>query len=153
VLYLMAEKKMSAREISDLLYKDAGLKGMSGLTNDMRLLEKSNDKAAMDAVDYFVSRLRREIGGLAAALGGLDCLVFTGGIGENSWRIRDAATSDMEWMGIELDPIANGRGDRIISDEGSRVTVMVLETDEERMIAEHTAEILGLLHLAEGASA
>jgi acetate kinase len=153
VLYLMAEKKMSAEEISDLLYKDAGLKGMSGLTNDMRLLEKSNDKAAMDAIDYFVSRLRREIGGLAAALGGLDCLIFTGGIGENSWRIRDAATSDMEWMGIELDPIANGRGDRIISDEGSRVTVMVLETDEERMIAEHTAEILGLLHLAEGALA
>ncbi len=153
VLYLMAEKKMSAAEISDLLYKDSGLKGMSGLTNDMRLLEASGDKAARDAIDYFVSRLRREIGGLAATLGGLDGLVFTGGIGENSSRIRAAATCELEWMGIALDPIANERGDRIISDERSKAAIMVLQTDEERMIAEHTAEILGLFHLTTGAPA
>ncbi len=144
VLYLMAEKNMSAAEISDLLYKESGLKGMSGLSSDMRALEDSSEPAAKDAIAYFVSRLKREIGGLAAALGGLDALVFTGGIGENAWRVRESAMSDMDWLGIRFDPVANARGERVISGPQSRVTVMVLPTDEERMIAGHTAEILGL---------
>jgi acetate kinase len=146
VLYLMAEKNMSPAEITDLLYKDSGLKGMSGVSNDMRELEASSEPTAKNAIDYFVSRVRRGIGGQAASLGGLDCVVFTGGIGENAWRIRHASLTGMKWIGIHLDAAANERGDRIISTEDSPVTVLVLQTDEERMIAEHTAELLDRYH-------
>ncbi len=145
VLYLMSEKKMSPAEISDLLYKESGLKGMSGLSQDMRALEASSAPDAKDAIDYFVSRVRREIGGLSAVLGGLDAIVFTGGIGENAWRIRKAALEDMEWIGIHVDHEANAAGERTISAKGSPVVALILNTDEERMIAEHTAEILGLI--------
>ena len=103
VLYLMTEKGMNAPAISDLLYKDSGLKGLSGLSNDMRELEASDSKAAGEAIAYFVARIRREIGGLAATIGGLDAVVFTGGIGENASRIREAVLSDMGWIGIDLD--------------------------------------------------
>ena len=106
VLYLMAEKKMGAEEISDLLYKRSGLKGMSGVSNDMRELEASDEPAAAEAIEYFVSRIRREVGGLAAAIGGLDAFVFTGGIGENAWRMREAVLGDLGWIGVDLD----GRG-------------------------------------------
>jgi acetate kinase len=144
VLYLMGEKKMSAAEITDLLYKNSGLKGMSGISHDMRELEASSEQSAKDAIDYFVSRVRREIGGLAAVLGGLDAIVLTGGIGENAVRIRQAILEDMEWIGIEIDSEANAKGERIISGKGSPVVALVLKTDEERMIAAHTAELLGL---------
>jgi acetate kinase len=150
VLYLMAEMKMSPAEITNLLYKESGLKGMSGISNDMRELEASSSPFAKDAIDYFVSRVRRGIGGQAASLGGLDCLVFTGGIGENAWRIRYAALSGMDWIGIHIDPVANQRGDRVISKKNSPVTVLVMQTDEERMIAEHTAELLGVFHEESG---
>ena len=143
VLYLMAEKKMSAGEISDLLYKELGLKGMSGISSDMRALEASGEPAAADAIEYFVSRVKREIGGLAAILGGLDAIVFTGGIGENAWRVRQSVAGDMNWIGVHLDGQANREGAQIISTPESPVAVLVLQTDEERMIAEHTAELLG----------
>ena len=106
-LYLMAEKKMSVEAISDLLWKDSGLKGMSGMSQDMRELEASDEPAAHDAIAYFVSRVRRELGGLAATVNGADAIVFTAGIGEHSWRVREAALKDMEWMGVRLDAQAN----------------------------------------------
>jgi acetate kinase len=144
VLYLMGEKKMTFQQITDLLYKDSGLKGMSGISNDMRDLEASSEPSARDAIDYFVSRVRREIGGLSAVLGGIDCLVLTGGIGENARTIRKAILENMEWFGIQIDFDANARSERVISEKGSPTVVLVLKTDEERMIAAHTAEILGL---------
>ncbi len=145
LLYLMSEKKMSAPEISDLLYKQSGLKGMSGVSNDMRVLEASDEPAAKEAIDYFVSRIRREVGGLAAAIGGLDAFVFTGGIGENAWRIREAVLGDLGWIGVHLDAEANRAGARVICAADSPVMVLVLQTDEERMIAEHTAEVAGFI--------
>jgi acetate kinase len=144
VLYLMAEKKMNAAEITDLLYKNSGLKGMSGISNDVRDLEASSEQSARDALDYFVSRVRRNIGGLSAELGGLDCLVLTGGIGENAVKLRKAILENMEWFGIQIDFDANARNERIISEKGSPTVVLILKTDEERMIAAHTAELLEL---------
>jgi acetate kinase len=144
VLYLMAEKKMSAEQITDLLYKNSGLKGMSGISNDVRELEVSGEQSARDALDYFVSRVRRNIGGLSAELGGLDCLVLTGGIGENAVEIRRKILENMEWFGIQIDFDANARNERIISEKGSPTVVLILKTDEERMIAAHTAELLDL---------
>jgi acetate kinase len=141
VLYLMAEKGMSAEAITDLLYKESGLKGMSGLSQDMRILEASDSPAARDAIAYFVARVRREIGGLAATLDGVDAIVFTGGIGENAWRIREAALTGMEWIGVRLDPRANRDNAQTISAADSATAVFVVRTDEERMIAEHTVEV------------
>jgi acetate kinase len=143
LLYLMAEKKMSADDISDLLYKNSGLKGMSGLSQDMRELEASDSQAARDAIDYFVARVRREIGGLAAALEGADAVVFTGGIGEHAWRVREAVLTGMEWMGVQLDRQANRASAEIISAQTSPTIVYVIPTDEERMIAEHTIRLTG----------
>ena len=114
-LYLMAEKKMSADEISDLLWKNSGLKGMSGLSQDMRELEASTTPQARDAIAYFVSRIRRELAGLAATVDGAEAIVFTAGIGEHSWRVREGALKDMEWMGIHLDAHANRANAEIIS--------------------------------------
>jgi acetate kinase len=144
VIYLMAEKRMSADAISDLLYKDSGLKGMSGLSHDMRVLEASDSPAARDAIRYFVARIRREIGALASTLDGVDAIVFTAGIGENAWRVREAALTGMEWIGVRLDPQANRDNAQIVSAADSRVAVLVVHTDEERMIAEHTAATAGL---------
>jgi acetate kinase len=144
VLYLMVEKKMNAEQITDLLYKNSGLKGMSGVSNDIRELEASSEPAARDAIDYFVSRVRREIGGLCAVLGGLDCIVLTGGIGENAVHVRKGILENMEWFGIQIDWDANARNERVISEKGSPTVALILKTDEERMIAAHTAELLGL---------
>ena len=138
VLYLMAEKKMSADEISDLLWKNSGLKGMSGVSQDMRELEASDIPAARDAIAYFVSRIRRELAGLAASVNGAEAIVFTAGIGEHSWKVREAALRDMEWMGIHLDAAANRANAQIISAKHSPTTVFVIPTNEELMIAEHT---------------
>ena len=103
LLYLMDQKGMDAKAISDLLYKESGLKGLSGISNDMRDLEASDDPRAKQAIDYFVFRVRREIGGMAAVLEGLDAIVFCGGIGENSRLIRESVLEAMEWIGVELD--------------------------------------------------
>jgi acetate kinase len=138
VLYLMAEKKMSADAISDLLWKDSGLRGMSGISQDMRELEASDSPAAQEAIAYFVSRIRRELGGLAASVNGPEAIVFTAGIGEHSWRVREAALKDMEWMGVHLDVEANRANGQIISAKTSPTMVFVIPTNEELMIAEHT---------------
>lgn len=141
VLYLISERGMDVAAITDLLYRQSGLKGMSGLSHDMRELEASSDPAAADAIAYFVSRVRREIGGLAAAIGGVDAIVFTGGIGEHAWRVREAVLSGLDWMGVALDVAANRVGSQRITSPGSSVTVLVVPTNEERMIAEHTLDI------------
>jgi len=147
IFYLMTEKGMSASAVSDLLNKGAGLKGMSGLSQDMRILEASDSPAAREAIAYFVARVRYEIGGLAAALDGVDAIVFTAGIGEHSWRVREAAMSGMEWIGVRLDRQANRNNAELISAAGSPTAVFVLPTDEERMIAEHTVTTAGLAGL------
>jgi acetate kinase len=145
VLYLIEQKGMSAAAITDLLYKQSGLKGLSGLSHDMRVLESSDKREARDAIDYFVFRVRREIGALAAAIDGLDAMVFTGGIGEHAWRVRERVLTGMEWLGIDIDRSANEAGCQLISSLSSRVRVHVLVTDEEAMIAEHTIEVTGLV--------
>ena len=145
LLYLLTSQGMSAQAVSDLLYKDCGLKGMSGLSNDMRALEASAAPAARQAIDYFVARIRQEIGSLAATLDGLDAVVFTGGIGENARDIRAAVLRGMEWIGLGLDAGANARNAPVISPPEAKTRALVVPTDEERMIAEHTAAIAGLL--------
>jgi acetate kinase len=144
VLYLMVEKKMSADAISDLLWKNSGLKGMSGLSQDMRELEASDNPAARDAIAYFVSRIRRELASLSATISGAEAIVFTAGIGEHSWKVREAALKDMEWMGVHLDPQANRANAQVISAKISPTTVFVIQTNEELMIAEHTVSTAGV---------
>ncbi len=141
LLYLLDQEGMSAAEISDLLYKKSGLLGLSGLSNDMRTLEAAGTPEAAQAIDYFVFRIRRELGALAAALGGLDALVFCGGIGENSRTIRARVCEGMGWIGIELDHALNEANERVISAPLSRARVMVIETDEEIVIARAAARL------------
>ncbi len=135
LLYLMAEEGLDAAAISDLLYKQSGLLGLSGISNDMRTLEASDAPEAAQAIDYFVFRIQREVGGLAAALGGIDALVFCGGIGENSRMIRARVCERLGWMGIEIDHAANATNAPVISSALARTTVMVLPTNEELVIA------------------
>lgn len=143
LLYLMEQHGMSVAEVTDLLYRDSGLKGMSGISADMRMLAASDDPNAARAVDYFVFRVRRELGALAAVLAGLDAVVFTGGIGQHSAMIRERVLSDAGWLGVELDSHRNQTHATVISSERSRVRVFVLPTDEERMIARYTLGLLG----------
>jgi acetate kinase len=138
LLYLMDQVGMGAAEISDMLYRRSGLLGLSGISNDMRTLEASDDPRAAEAIDYFVFRVQRELGGLAAALRGLDGVVFCGGIGENSRLIRARVAEGMGWLGLAVDPGRNAANGPVISPEGAAVTVMVIPTDEERVIARAT---------------
>ena len=140
VLYLMAEKGLTATEIENLLYKQSGLKGLSGLSNDMRALEEAGTIEARRAIDYFVHRIRRELGAMVAILSGLDALVFCGGIGENAWRVRERVCQDFGWLGLELDESHNRAGETVISSQRSRVRVFIIRTNEELMIASHAAE-------------
>jgi acetate kinase len=142
VLYLIRQKGMSPEAVEDLLYGDSGLKGMSAVSNDMRELERSTDRAAKLAIDHFVYRIGLHAGMLAAALGGLDAFVFTAGIGENSVMIRAQIAGKLAWLGAELDPAANAAAALIISTPGSRVALLVVPTDEELMIARHTVAIV-----------
>lgn len=142
VLYLMEQKGMSAEEITELLYRKSGLLGLSGLSNDMRTLEQAGTGAARRAISYFNFRARRELGALAAVLGGLDAVVFTGGIGENSVLVRERICGSMGWLGIELDHDANTDHARIISTPLSRVQVMVIPTNEELVIARAAARFV-----------
>jgi acetate kinase len=142
VLYLMQEKNMSAAEITDLLYRESGLKGLSGLSNDMRALEASELPAARETIEYFVFRIRRELGGLTAVLEGIDAIVFCGGIGEHSCHVRERVLEGMEWIGVELDRTANRANAQVISSERSRTRVFVIPTDEEAMIARHTLAVI-----------
>ncbi|MBG0799880.1 acetate/propionate family kinase [Methylocystis sp. L43] len=141
VLYLMQEKKLGAEEISNLLYKESGLKGLSGISHDMRELEASGASEAREAIDYFVFRIRRELGGLAAVLQGIDAIVFCGGIGENAWRVRERVLEGMEWLGVELDRPANERQREVISSAKSPVRVFVIPTNEEQIIARHALQL------------
>lgn len=141
LLYLMQTKGMTADQISTLLYKESGLKGISGISNDMRTLEASDEPSARDAIDYFVYRIKRELGALAAALEGLDAVVFTGGIGENSVMIRQRVLSGLAWLGVELDQQANQKGQTIISSARSRVLCLQIPTNEERMIVQHVSAV------------
>ncbi len=144
VLYLFQGLGMSIGEVETLLYKDSGLLGISGISNDMRDLLRSAEPGARLAVDYFVYRATKEIGALAAVLGGIDGLVFTAGIGENSPEIRRRICEFVGWLGIELDLDANLRYDLRISTSRSRVSVWVIPTNEELIIARHTAALIGL---------
>jgi acetate kinase len=144
VLYLFQGLGLSAKEVETILYKRSGLLGISGFSNDMRDLLDSEEPAARLAVDYFVYRAAREIGGLAAVLGGIDGLVFTGGIGENSAEIRRRICEASSWLGVDLDQDANARRDARISKAASRVSAWVVPTNEELMIARHTRALLRL---------
>jgi acetate kinase len=142
ILYLLDELQMDARAIEKLLYQQSGLLGVSGISSDMRTLLASDDPAAKSAVDLYVYRIGRELGSLAAALGGLDAVVFTAGIGENSAPLRERVCRDASWLGVELDASTNSTGGPRISSAASRVSVWAIPTDEELMIARHTRALL-----------
>jgi acetate kinase len=144
VLYLFQNLGLSVKEVETLLYKKSGLIGISGISNDMRDLLGREEPQAKLAVDYFIYRITKEIGGLAAALGGVDALVFTAGIGENSPEIRSRVCEASAWLGIDIDAAANEQKATRISTAQSRVSVWVIPTNEELMIALHTGELLGL---------
>ena len=148
VLHLVQGLKLSGKEIETLLYKRSGLIGISGISNDMRDLLGRNEPAARLAVDYFVYRAAKEIGALTAVLGGVDALVFTAGIGENSAEIRQRICESSAWLGIELDAAANAERQAKISAARSKVSVWVIPTNEELMIARHTGSLLGLAKAA-----
>ena len=142
LLWLMQAKSMAVEAIEAMLYQECGLKGVSGISSDMRDLLASDDPHARQAVDLFIYRICWELGSLAAAAEGLDALVFTAGIGENASSIREAVCRQSAWLGIELDAAANARGEQRIGTIASPVAVWVIPTDEERMIAIHTLAIL-----------
>jgi acetate kinase len=142
VLLYLIQKGMDAASVQDLLYRESGLKGISGISNDMRELETSTDPAAMLAIDYFVYRIGLYAGMLAAALGGLDAFVFTAGIGENSALVRARVAEKLGWLGVELDRPANAMAGLTISTPASRVALHVVPTNEELMIARHTLALL-----------
>ena len=144
VLYLFQNLELTARDVEKILYRKSGLLGISGLSNDMRALLDSDAPRAALALDYFVYRAAREIGGLAAVLEGVDGFVFTAGIGENSAEIRRRICATSAWLGIELDTAANNAGGPRITRHGSRVSAWVIPTNEELMIARHLATALGL---------
>jgi acetate kinase len=142
VLYLMDERGMDARAVEKLLYQQSGLLGVSGIASDMRTLLASGAPRAKLAIDLFVYRIGRELGSLAAALGGLDAIVFTAGVGENSAEIRARVCAVAEWLGVEIDAAANVAGGPRISSATSRVAAWTLPTNEELMIARHTERLL-----------
>ena len=141
----MCSSDLTTRKLEDLLYRNSGLLGMSGISSDVRDLLASNAPAAREALDLFCYRVVREIGSLIAALGGLDALVFTAGIGEHASELRARICKPLGWLGLELDDTANRANAPAISTPGSRVTTLVIPTNEEAVIAHHTARVLGLL--------
>lgn len=145
LIYMMDVHGMGARDLEDLIYKQSGLLGVSGLSGDMRTLRASSAASAAEAVALFVYRAVREIGSIAAAIGGVDGIVFTGGIGENDAETRAEIAQGCAWLGLELDAGQNAAGGPRISTDASQVQAWVVPTDEERMIARHAAEVLGLV--------
>jgi acetate kinase len=143
ILYLMREKKMGLEALEDLLYKQSGLLGVSGLSNDMKVLQESDDPQAAKTVELFCFRVAKEVAALAASMGGLDALVFTAGIGENAPQIRAMISERLSWLGVKIDAGANARKAHDISSPNSRVPVFVVPTNEEMMIAKHTINVLG----------
>ena len=143
LLYLMDGRGLDARAIEKLIYTQSGLLGVSGISSDMRTLLGSSEPRARLAIDLFLYRIRREMGSLVAALGGVDALVFTGGIGENAAPIRERVCRDAAWLGVELDAAANDGGGPRVSTPASRAAAWVIPTNEELMIARHTQRVLG----------
>jgi acetate kinase len=142
LIYLMDEHGMDARALESLIYKKSGLLGVSGISSDMRSLRGSDDPKAREAIDLFIYRIVREIGSLSAALGGLEGLVFTGGIGQRDLRTRQEVIAGCAWLGADLDEQRNAAGDGLISSDYSKIPIWVLPTDEERVIARHTAALV-----------
>ena len=142
ILYLMTERRMSVGDVEQLIYQESGLLGVSEISSDMRMLLASDDHRARLAIDLYVYRIRRELGSLAGALGGLDAVVFTAGIGENAPVIRERVCRDAGWLGLTLDQRANSTGGTRISAPTSSVSAWVIPTDEELMIARHTRRVL-----------
>jgi acetate kinase len=142
LLYLMMERRMSPKDIEDLLYRKSGLIGVSGISSDMRTLRQSSEPEAAEAIALFAYRIVREIGSMAAALGGIDGLVFTAGIGENDAATRSEVAAGCRWLGLTLDEERNRRGETRLHADGSRLTAWVVPTDEERMIARYTGRML-----------
>lgn len=142
VLYLMQEFGMAPDELERVLYQQSGLLGVSGISSDMRTLEDNDSPQARDAIDLFVHAIKRQLGALAATLGGLDGIVFTAGIGENSVAVRQRVCQDAAWLGVELDQAANRAGASLISTATSAVSAWIIPTDEEAVIAEHTRRLL-----------
>jgi acetate kinase len=147
ILYLFQNNGLSAKDVETILYKKSGLLGISGISNDMRDLVGSREPGARLAVDYFVYRVVREIGALAAVLGGVDGIVFTAGIGERSAEVRRRVCESFAWLGIQLDGESNERNGPRISRADSRVSAWVIPTNEELMIARHTGVLLGLIEV------
>jgi acetate kinase len=141
MIWLLREQRMTVDQVEAMLYHDAGLKGVSGISSDMRDLLASADPHAAEAVELFTYKIATEIGALTAALGGLDALVFTAGIGEHSDEVRAMIASRCKWLGLTLNADANRRGDAVISAPDSVVTVRVIPTNEELMVARHTASL------------
>lgn len=144
LLYLMTNRGMDAAALENLIYHQSGLLGVSGISSDMRTLAASTAPEAAEAIDLFVYRLGRELGSLVAALGRLDALVFTGGIGENDASVRSRVCREAAWIGVTLDENANQTSVPVISGDDSKVTVRVIATNEEFMIAKHTRHMLNL---------
>jgi acetate kinase len=141
-LYLMDELKMDSRAIEKLIYHQSGLLGVSGLSSDMRVLLQSAEPRAQFAIDLFVYRIGRELGSLAGALGGLDALVFTGGIGEHAAGIRERICRGAAWLGVDVDVKANEKNGPRISTDSSSISAWVIPTNEELMIARHTNRVI-----------
>ena len=146
LLYLMQEYRMDAAAIEDLIYRKSGLLGVSGISSDMRTLRASSDPRAREALALFVYRIVREIGSLTAALGGIDGIVFSGGIGENDAATRAEVIDGCGWAGAIIDAGRNARGEGRISADASRIPVLVIRTDEEHLIAHHTMRHLASEH-------
>lgn len=144
ILYLLQAKQMDAKALEKLLYKESGLLGVSGISHDMRTLLASERPEAAEAIDLFCYRIVREIGALAACIGGIDALVFTGGIGEKAAAVRERVCAKLQWLGVELDAAANDANAIHIGAAGSTTEVLVIPTDEEWMIAEHTRDLVPL---------
>lgn len=142
MLYLLQERKLSVESLSELLYQQSGLLGVSGISGNMQSLLDSRDEGAAAAVDLFVYRAGREIGSLAAAMGGLDTLVFTAGIGENSPVVRERICEAAGWLGVKIDGARNEQNVERISASGSRVDVLIIPTDEERTVAKETLSLI-----------
>lgn len=142
MLYLMERKGMDARALEDLLYRRSGLLGVSGISSDMRVLRQSKAPEAAEAIALFVYRIVREVGSLAAALGGVDGIVFSAGIGENDAQTRAEVAAGCRWLGVVLDEERNRRGETRISSDGSAVSAWIIPTDEERMIARYTRGVI-----------
>jgi acetate kinase len=143
ILFLLEQSKMDVRAVEKMLYNESGLLGVSGVSSDVRTLLESKEPGAKLALDLYLYRIGRELGSLAAALGGLDALVFTAGIGENAVAIRERVCRDAAWLGVELDVVANAKGGPCLTTRRSRVTGWVIPTNEELMIARHTLRVLG----------